>query len=87
MKTIPSGMIEVSKEQFFAALNADARDIMPSVLSPDCTRWETKTRQLWGWSLPGWKHPERTSMLKNSVILLRLKSAGVQRIIQRRDVA
>jgi len=57
MTTIPQGMIEVSKDEFFAALYADKRDIMPSVSQPNVTTWETKTRQVWGWSLPGWKNP------------------------------
>ncbi len=57
MKPIPVGMVAVSKEQFFQALYADARDIMPSANDPECTRWETRNRQLWGWSSPGWKNP------------------------------
>lgn len=53
----PNGMVEVTKEQFFAALDADARDIMPSVAEPYTTRWETKSRELWGWNPTGWKGP------------------------------
>lgn len=54
---IPNGMVAVSKEEFFAALYADPRDIMPTHNAPDHTQWETKSRQLWGWSTPGWKNP------------------------------
>lgn len=51
----PTGMVAVTKDQFFAALYADNRDIVPSNVNPDYTTWETKTRELWGWSSPGWK--------------------------------
>ena len=55
--TIPAGMLEVSQEQFFAALRADRRDIMPSHREPLITSWEvTATRERWGWSYPGWKN-------------------------------
>lgn len=50
-------MVEVSKEEFFKALYADPRDIMPSHKDPDFTTWETRERVVWGWSCPGWKNP------------------------------
>lgn len=53
--TAPEGMRLVPRDEFFAALFADKRDIMPTTRDPDQTWWETKTRQVWGWSSPGWK--------------------------------
>lgn len=52
---IPEGMIEVTKEKFFSALNADRRDIMPSTRNAYYTVWETIDRTLWGWNSHGWK--------------------------------
>jgi hypothetical protein len=54
---IPNGMITVSKDQFFAALFADPRDIMPNNENPEFTTWETKARMIWGWTAPGYKNP------------------------------
>ncbi len=54
---IPSGMEEVTKDEFFARLKADGRDIMPNHDAPDFTIWKTRARQVWGWSTPGWKTP------------------------------
>lgn len=54
---MPEGMQAVSKDQFFALLSADPRDIMPSTGAPDYTTWETKGREVWGWTTPGWKVP------------------------------
>jgi hypothetical protein len=55
---IPAGFRRVSKDEFFAALYADPRDIMPCITnSPYYTTWETKNRQVWGWAAPGWKNP------------------------------
>ncbi|MEM5406287.1 hypothetical protein [Paraburkholderia unamae] len=55
---IPAGFQPVTKEEFFEALYADKRDIMPSISeSPYNTNWETKGRVRWGWSAPGWKNP------------------------------
>lgn len=55
---IPDGFRAVTKEEFFAALYADPRDIMPSnIHSPYYTTWETKVREVWGWTAPGWKNP------------------------------
>jgi hypothetical protein len=54
---IPSGMISVTQEQFYAALYADKRDIMPTTKYPYYTTWEVvRTRSMWGWSYPGWKN-------------------------------
>jgi len=55
--TIPAGMIQVDKGEFFARLEADKRDIMPNHAHPDSTTWETTSREVWGWTLPGWKNP------------------------------
>ena len=57
MLAIPENMTEVTKEEFYAALYADPRDIMPSHHSPDYTTWKTKDREVWGWSHPGWRDP------------------------------
>jgi hypothetical protein len=57
METLPNGMVIVTKEHFFHALYSDPRDIMPKHDSPVFTTWETRGRQLWGWSTPGWKYP------------------------------
>ncbi|WP_443698980.1 hypothetical protein [Pseudomonas sp.] len=55
---IPNGMKEVSKEQFFEALYADKRDIMPNVSeSENYSVWQTWDRIVWGYSYPGWKYP------------------------------
>lgn len=52
---MPSGMVAVSQEQFFAALKADSRDIMPSARMEYETPWEDAHRNLWGWSSTGYK--------------------------------
>lgn len=52
----PQDMVIVERDVFFQALYADKRDIMPSVRMPYYTTWETKTREVWGWSYPGWKN-------------------------------
>lgn len=54
--TPPTNMRLVTSEEFFAALKADTRDIMPSNQNPLYTTWETKGREVWGWSYPGWKN-------------------------------
>jgi hypothetical protein len=55
---IPAGFRRVTADEFFAALYADPRDIMPcNTNSPYYTTWETKSRQVWGWTAPGWKNP------------------------------
>lgn len=58
---IPSGFTELTKDAFYKTLEMDQRDIMPSVQSPNYTTWETKSRQVWGWSYPGWKNPGEPS--------------------------
>jgi hypothetical protein len=56
--SVPSNMVAVSAEEFFARLKADQRDIMPSLEASPCyTNWETRNREVWGWSYPGWKNP------------------------------
>lgn len=55
--TMPAGMREVTEAEFFELLKADSRDIMPTLSDPDFTTWETKQRQVWGWTTPGWKNP------------------------------
>ncbi|MNF13296.1 hypothetical protein D3C80_2150870 [compost metagenome] len=55
---VPNGMKEVSREEFFEALYADKRDIMPSVSeSEDYSVWSDKSRNVWGYTYPGWKYP------------------------------
>lgn len=51
------GFVDVSRDEFFARLFADARDIMPSVRHDDVTLWETASRAVWGRTTPGWKNP------------------------------
>lgn len=57
----PSGMKEVTKEGFFEALKAEekkGRDIMPSVSeSENYSVWCDKSRNVWGYTYPGWKYP------------------------------
>lgn len=54
---IPAGMVEVTWDEFYSRLKADPRDIMPTVNNPLYTSWEdTRTREVWGWSYPGWKN-------------------------------
>lgn len=50
-------MIEVTADQFFAALYADKRDIMPRNTYSDRMIWETKDRVHFGTTYPGWKNP------------------------------
>lgn len=60
--TVPAGMIEVSKVEFYRRLYADQRDIMPVLTFPEHTRWETRNRVLWGWSFPGWRNPSEPTI-------------------------
>lgn len=53
-KQMPAGMVEVSKERFFALLYAEKRDIMPKNDARDFTNWVTRDRERWGWTQPGW---------------------------------
>lgn len=55
--SMPAGMVPVTRDEFLAALYADPRDIMPSLNHPNYTTWETKFREVWGWTTPGWKNP------------------------------
>jgi len=44
---------------FFAALKADPRDIMPDHSLRELTVWRVvRTREEWGRSTPGWANPE-----------------------------
>ncbi|CAJ0779017.1 hypothetical protein LMG7141_00829 [Ralstonia condita] len=52
---IPHGFKRVTKDEFFAALYADPRDIMP-LAKPNFSTWETKTREVWGWTAPGYSN-------------------------------
>lgn len=57
---VPEGMVVVTEDEFFRLLQDDGRDIMPSTENPHNTLWrETRTRELWGWSIPGWRNPGR----------------------------
>jgi hypothetical protein len=48
---VPAGFVEVTKDQFFDALKADHRDIMPTTESPNCSWWRVVwTREAWGWT-------------------------------------
>lgn len=53
---IPSGMVEVTMEQFFALMRAQKHDVMPSQSAPTHTVWKAPLQPVWGWSTPGWKH-------------------------------
>lgn len=54
---VPQGMTEVTHDEFYALLYADPRDIMPSNTQPLFTTWETRHREVWGWTAPGWRNP------------------------------
>lgn len=56
--SVPAGMVPVTREEFFDLLKADKRDIMPRNSAETFTSWEVAhTREVWGWSTPGWKYP------------------------------
>lgn len=59
--TIPSGMRQVTEDEFFALLRADPRDIMPSANLPYETWWKVQARgvigERVGWTSHGWKTP------------------------------
>lgn len=65
---LPSEFRRVTEDEFYKALYADSRDIMPVIShSPHYTLWETKSREVWGWST-GWKREfgqEKIYGLKN----------------------
>ena len=49
----------VTEREFFDALKADPRDIMPTTERPDCSVWrDQRTRAIFGRSYPGWKNPD-----------------------------
>jgi hypothetical protein len=55
---VPAGFRLVTKDEFFDALKADRRDIMPSNLQPYITSWKVvSNQQVWGLTRPGWKSP------------------------------
>jgi len=55
---VPPSFVQVTHEQFYAALYADQRDIMPTVEnSPSYSDWVVRGGGLWGRSFPGWKNP------------------------------
>lgn len=61
---IPKGFKQVTKDQFYQSLSADKRDIMPKHDEPESTSWIVQaSRQVWGWSYPGWKNPGATPRL------------------------
>jgi hypothetical protein len=51
----PANMHEVNKDEFYAVIGP--QDVHPATANPDCTIWETPTRQVVGWSYPGWRNP------------------------------
>lgn len=55
--TMPTDMVEVTKEQFFQLLFADKRDIMPNTDHCYFTNWCTTSREVWGWNSSGWRTP------------------------------
>ena len=56
--TPPAGFRTVTKAEFFAALAADRRDTMPTTEARLFTPWRVvHTREVWGWSAPGWAGP------------------------------
>lgn len=57
LPSLPDDMTRVTKEQFFSALTADPRDIMPSHRQRLYTIWETRDGVVFGWSSPGWQNP------------------------------
>jgi hypothetical protein len=62
------GFKKVNKEEFFQALYADKRDIMPSISeSEHYSVWMTPQRYVWGYTYPGWKYPraEKAYFIKN----------------------
>ncbi len=61
MKHIPDGFREVTKDEFFAALAADKRDIMPTTEARTWTPWRVQaTREMWGWTSTGYASPYGT---------------------------
>lgn len=54
---LPPGMTEVTRAEFFTALTADQRDVMPSNQNREFTLWIDSDGKLFGWSTPGWANP------------------------------
>lgn len=53
----PAEMVEVSKDEFFRHIADTPGDPMPSNKEREFTTWETRTRRVVGWSVPGWANP------------------------------
>jgi hypothetical protein len=52
---VPAGMVVVTKDEFYAALFADKRDIMPTVEAREHTPWRfVQNRAMWGWCSTGY---------------------------------
>lgn len=52
---VPAGMTVVTKAEFYLALGADKRDIMPTTEAREHTPWRiVATRAMWGWSSTGY---------------------------------
>lgn len=52
---VPAGMVVVTHDEFYAALRADKRDIMPTVEAREHTPWRVvATRAMWGWHSIGY---------------------------------
>jgi hypothetical protein len=52
---VPAGMTVVSQDEFYAALKADKRDIMPTTEAREYTPWRVvATRAMWGWNSRGY---------------------------------
>lgn len=51
-------MRKVTMHEFFSAMHADPRDIMPTTDGELETFWRVVNgRNLWGKTIPGWKNP------------------------------
>lgn len=50
-------MRQVTKDEFYAFLKSDPRDIMPTTELPNKTLWRDRNRVLVGESFPGWRNP------------------------------
>ena len=52
---MPEGMAVVTKSEFYKALYADKRDIMPTTEAREYTPWRiVSTRAMWGWVSTGY---------------------------------
>jgi len=55
---MPDGMVEISREEFFAALGA-GQHYAEALIKKLHTDWITGCEDdLWGWSIPGWKNSD-----------------------------